>query len=236
MVEIEAVASGSPGSIVDRLSGATLLLTGVTGFLGQVILERLLLDFPGTRIVLLVRSQTGATSRQRVEYLLRKPAFTVLRDRHGEDELRGLLDERTVIVDGDFSRSEPDLPGGIDIAIHSAAAVSFDPPIDDGFQTNLLGAMNLYRAVLAGGSHPAFVHISTAYVAGVQKGVIPEGPLEHRVDHRLEAELALGARGDVEASSRRPEQLESFMAAAAKEHSSAGPRTVADDAEQRRKD
>jgi fatty acyl-CoA reductase len=236
MVENEAVASGSPGSIVDRLSGATLLLTGVTGFLGQVILERLLLDFPGTRIVLLVRSQTGATSRQRVEYLLRKPAFTVLRDRHGEDELRGLLDERTVIVDGDFSRSEPDLPGGIDIAIHSAAAVSFDPPIDDGFQTNLLGAMNLYRAVLAGGSHPAFVHISTAYVAGVQKGVIPEGPLEHRVDHRLEAELALGARGDVEASSRRPEQLESFMAAAAKEHSRAGPRTVADDAEQRRKD
>ncbi len=78
------------------------------------------------------------------------------------------------------------------------------------------------------------MHISTAYVAGVQKGVIPEGPLEHRVDYRLESELALAARGDVEAASRRPEQLESFMAKAAKEHSRAGPQTVADDAEQRR--
>ena len=67
------------------------------------------------------------------------------------------------------------------------------------------------------------MHVSTAYVAGVQKGVIPEGPLEHKVDYRLEADLALGARGDVEAASRRPEQLESFMAKAAKEHSRAGP-------------
>ncbi len=223
-------------SIVERLDGATVLLTGVTGFLGQVVLERLLLDFPGTRVVLLVRSQTGATSHDRAEYLLRKPAFTVLRERHGEEGLKALLDERTTVVDGDFGRTEPQLPGGIDVAIHSAATVSFDPPIDDAFQTNLFGALNLYRAVLAGGSRPAFVHISTAYVAGVQKGVIPEGPLEHRVDYRLEADLAMTARADVEAASRRPEQLESFMAKAAKEHSRAGPQTVADDAEQRRKD
>ncbi len=236
MVEKGTRKRGAAGSVVDRLDGATVLLTGVTGFLGQVVLERLLLDFPGTRIVLLVRGQTGATPRDRVEYLLRKPAFTVLRERHDEDALKGLLDERTTIVDGDFGRGEPEIPAGIDVAIHSAAAVSFDPPIDEGFQTNLLGAINLYRGVLAGGSRPAFVHISTAYVAGVQKGVIPEGPLEHKVDYRLEADLALGARGDVEAASRRPEQLESFMAKAAKEHSRAGPRTVADDAEQRRKD
>jgi HAD superfamily hydrolase (TIGR01490 family) len=236
MVEKGTRKRSAAGSVVDRLDGATLLLTGVTGFLGQVVLERLLLDFPGTRIVLLVRGQTGATPRDRVEYLLRKPAFTVLRERYDEDALKGLLDERTTIVDGDFGRGEPEIPAGIDVAIHSAAAVSFDPPIDEGFQTNLLGAINLYRGVLAGGSRPAFVHISTAYVAGVQKGVIPEGPLEHKVDYRLEAELALGARADVEAASRRPEQLESFMAKAAKEHSRAGPRTVADDAEQRRKD
>ena len=75
--------------------------------------------------------------------------------------------------------------------IHSAATVSFDPPIDEGFQTNLLGAMNLYGAVLAGGSRPALVHVSTAYVAGVQKGVIPERTLDHRVDWRLEADLAM---------------------------------------------
>ena len=49
------------------------------------------------------------------------------------------------MIDGDFSRGEPEIPSGIDIVIHSAATVSFDPPIDEGFQTNVLGAQNLYR-------------------------------------------------------------------------------------------
>jgi alcohol-forming fatty acyl-CoA reductase len=233
---VDKGTSPVPGSLVERLAGKRILLTGVTGFLGQVILERLLLDFPETQITLLVRSQTGAPARERVRYLLRKPAFSVLRERYDEDEIEALLEAHTDVVDGDFSRREPEIPGGIDVAIHSAAAVSFDPPIDDAFQTNLLGAVNLYRGVLNGGSRPAFVHVSTAYVAGVQKGVIPEGPLEHRVDYHLEAELALAARRDVEAASRRPEQLESFMAKAHKEHSRAGPSTVATDAEERRKE
>jgi alcohol-forming fatty acyl-CoA reductase len=221
-------------SIVDALAGKTMLLTGVTGFLAQVVFERLLADFPGTHVVLLVRSQRSATSRERVEYLLRKPAFDGLRERIGDDGLRALLDERVDVIDGDFGRGRPDIPAGIDVALHSAATVSFDPPIDEGFMTNLQGAMNLYEGVIAGGSSPALVHVSTAYVAGVRKGVIPEGPLEHRVDYRLELELALKARGEVEAASRKPEMLTAFMAQARDEHSRAGPTTVAEDAEDRR--
>ena len=76
---VENSAGIPTASIVDRLSGKRILLTGVTGFLGQVIFERLLGDVPGGEIVLLVRSQTGSSSRDRVEYLFRKPAFDVLR-------------------------------------------------------------------------------------------------------------------------------------------------------------
>ncbi len=201
---VENAAAAQASSIVDRLAGKTILLTGVTGFLGQVIFERLLGDVPEGRIVLLVRSQTGSTSRARVEYLFRKPAFDVVRGRIGEDGLRAILDERVTIVDGDFSRGVPELPGDIDIAIHSAATVAFDPPIDEGFQTNLFGAMNLYRGVIESGSRPCLVHISTAYVAGVAKGVVPEDTLDHRVDWRTEGELALQARRDVEAPVASP--------------------------------
>jgi fatty acyl-CoA reductase len=227
-------SSATPGSIVERLTGSRVLLTGVTGFLAQVVFERLLADFPETRVVLLVRSQTGATSRERVEYMLRKPSFDGLRERVGEDGLIAMLDERVEVIDGDFGRGEPDIPGDIDVAFHSAATVSFDPPIDEGFQTNVQGAVNLYRGVLAGGSTPSLVHVSTAYVAGVQKGVIPEGPLDHKVDYRLELELALQARRDVEVASRRPEMLSAFLERARKEHSRAGPTTVAEDSEERR--
>jgi alcohol-forming fatty acyl-CoA reductase len=224
------------GSIVDRLAGVRLLLTGVTGFLGQVVFERLLRDFPDTRVVLLVRSQTGSTSLDRVRYLLRKPAFDGLRGELGEEGLLARLDARVEVIDGDFSRGVPALPGDLDVVVHSAATVSFDPPIDEGFQTNLLGAVNLYRGVIDAGARPNLVHVSTAYVAGVTKGVVPEDTLDHRVDWRTEADLAMRARGDVEAQSRKPEMLEAFMARARSEHSRAGPMTVADDAEQRRKD
>ncbi|MGZ8805229.1 MAG: HAD-IB family hydrolase, partial [Microbacterium sp.] len=135
-----------------------------------------------------------------------------------------------------FSRGVPELPGDVDIAIHSAATVAFDPPIDEGFQTNLFGAMNLYRGVIESGSRPCLVHISTAYVAGVAKGIVPEDTLDHRVDWRTEGELALQARRDVEGQSPRPEMLDDFMGKASKEHSRAGPMTVAEEAEQRRKD
>ena len=225
---------GSSPSIVEALAGKTILLTGVTGFLAQVVFERLLADFPETRVTLLVRSQTGATSRQRVEYLLRKPAFDTLRERVGQEQLVKELDERVEVLDADFGRAVPEIPAGIDVACHSAAAVSFDPPIDEGFTTNLQGAMNLYGGVIASGSTPSLVHISTAYVAGVRKGVIPEGPLDHRVDYRLEMQLAMEARHDVEGQSRKPEMLKAFLAAARKEHERAGPSTVADDAEERR--
>ena len=234
MVENGAEARGSDSSIVEALSGKTILLTGVTGFLAQVVFERLMADFHETRVILLVRSQTGATSRERVEYLLRKPAFDTLRERVGQEQLVKVLDERVDVIDADFGRGVPEIPGGIDIACHSAATVAFDPPIDEGFTTNLQGAMNLYGGVIAGGSTPALVHVSTAYVAGVQKGVIPEGPLDHRVDYRLELELAMEARHDVEAQSRKPEMLNAFLAAARKEHERAGPSTVATDAEERR--
>src|SRR4029079_15850665 len=81
MLEKGAKARASDASIVEALSGKTILLTGVTGFLAQVVFERLMADFHETRVILLVRSQAGAPIRERVEYLLRKPAFDTLRKR-----------------------------------------------------------------------------------------------------------------------------------------------------------
>ena len=225
----------APTSIVKRLAGKRVLVTGVTGFLGQAVFERLLLDFPDTKVVLLVRPQLGFSGRQRVESMFGRPTFNVLREREGNDGLVRLLDERVEVVDGDFSLARPELPSDLDVTIHCAAAVAFDPPIDEGFQTNLLGALQFYEGVLASGSRPHLLHVSTAYVAGVRKGVIPEATLDHRVDWRTEAELALGARADVEAASRKPELLDSLLAKARKEHGRAGPQSVADDAEDRRK-
>ncbi len=223
------------GSMAGRLAGKNVLVTGITGFLGQAVFERLLLDFPDTRITVLVRPQLGSSGRQRVESLVTRPTFEPVRERIGNDGLARALEERVAVVEGDLDGELGEFPNDIDVVLHCAATVAFDPPIDEGFRTNLLGAVRFYEAVLAAGNTPYLVHISTAYVAGNRKGVIPETTLAHRVDWRTEADLALQARRDAEAASRRPEILDSLMAKATKEHSRAGPQTVADDAEDRRK-
>ncbi|HYG72233.1 MAG TPA: SDR family oxidoreductase, partial [Actinomycetota bacterium] len=231
----EASRPSRATSIVKRLAGKNVLVTGVTGFLGQAVVERLLYDFDRTMITVLVRPQLGSGGRQRLESMIGRPTFNALRDKVGPEGITAMLDERVRVVEGDFASTDLELPGDLDVVIHCAATVSFDPPIDEGFQTNLLGAVRFYEAVLRTNTAPHLLHVSTAYVAGVRKGVIPEATLDHRVDWRTEAELALQARKDVEAQSRKPELLDSFLRKARDEHGRAGPQSVADDAEERRK-
>jgi fatty acyl-CoA reductase len=220
---------------VRKLAGKNVFVTGVTGFLGQAVFERLLLDFPDTRITLLVRPQLGSSGRQRVESLMGRPTFNALRDKVGTEGIAAALQERVDVVDGDFSADGLEIPGGLDVVIHCAATVAFDPPIDEGFLTNLVGAVRLYEAALANNPATHLLHVSTAYVAGVRKGVIPEATLDHKVNWQAESDLAIRARADVEAASRKPEILDSFLRRARSEHGRAGPQSVADDAEERRK-
>src|SRR5690606_29564566 len=115
--------------------------------------------------------------------------------------------------------------------IHSASIVSFDPPIDRAFATNVVGSINLYEAVRRAGERagksPHIAHASTAYVAGVRKGVVPEASLDHDIDWRTELEYAVEARRSVERQSRRPEVLGRLRAAARRDHGKAGPTAVA---------
>ncbi|HJY31606.1 MAG TPA: SDR family oxidoreductase, partial [Actinomycetota bacterium] len=100
-------------------------MTGVTGFLGQAVFERLLLDFLETRVTLLVRPQLGSTGRQRVESLMGRPTFNALREKVGNEGIAQMLAERVDVVDGDFSAAELEIPGGLDVVIHCAATVAF---------------------------------------------------------------------------------------------------------------
>src|SRR2546425_6316126 len=223
------------GSIHRSLEGKRILVTGVTGFLGTALLERLLSDLSEGTLLLLVRGRFGSTPEARVRELIGRQAFAGFREAKGADAVEQALERRLQVVEGDVSEGElPPMPGAIDLVFHCAASVSFDPPIDQAFQTNVLGALRLYQAVLSAGNRPHLVHVSTAYVAGSTKGVIREAPLEHDVDWEAETEAAMAARRAVEDASRKPEMLDGFMARAAKEHRRAGPIAVARAAEERR--
>ncbi len=225
---------GEPSLVREGLAGKRVLITGVTGFLGTALLERLLAEFPDTQIVVLSRPRHGSTAQARIDEMAGGAAFRTLREQIGLDAVKHALAERVTVLEGDVTDEVPDLPSDLDVVFHCAASVSFDPPIDHAFETNLLGATRFYEAVARSGGRPHLVHVSTAYVAGSKKGIIPEETLSHQIEWRAEAAAALAARRTVEDASRKPEMRDDFMAKARAEHERAGPLTVAAAAEERR--
>ncbi|MGH3935458.1 MAG: HAD-IB family hydrolase [Pseudonocardiaceae bacterium] len=216
----------------DELAGSHVLLTGATGFLGQATLERLLASYPDTQVSVLIRSRVGRSAADRLTALLRKNVFRPLGECLGEGGLARLVRERVTVIEGDLCSVT--LPSDLDVVIHGASTVAFDPPVDEAFGTNVAGVATLYEALAAVERPPHVVHVSTAYVAGTRKGLVIEAALDHDVDWRLELEMALAARTDVERDSRRPEVLRRALATAAQQHAKAGPQSTAADAERLR--
>jgi fatty acyl-CoA reductase len=220
----------------DRLDGQRILLTGVTGFVGEALLQRLLTDLPGAHPVVLVRPKAGQPGRDRVAALLRKKTFAAAAEREGG---AARLLERVGVIEGDLG-DVPELPDDLDVVVHCASDVSFDPPIQDAFTTNVLGTQGLVTRVVqaaqCGGRRIHYVHVSTAYVGGYRRGPVPERSVAHDVDWRTERDAGLRLAQRIEDDSRQPALLTELSAAAKREHGRAGPMTTAEDAERRRRD
>jgi fatty acyl-CoA reductase len=207
------------------LSGAHILLTGATGFVGQAVLERLLSAHPDARICLVIRPKRNLSAEDRLGRLLRKPAFRAWRRSTGAAEADRLVRERITVIPGDLATLPP-LPADVHTVIHNASTVKFDPAIDEAFDANVGGAVGLYQALHAAGATPHVVHVSTAYVGGLRKGIRPEVSLSHEVDWRSEMEAARTARHSTELASREPDVLRRVIARARAEHGKAGPQAV----------
>ncbi|MCG7428186.1 HAD-IB family hydrolase [Helcobacillus sp. ACRRO] len=212
-----------------------ILLTGVTGFLGQAVLQDLLENHPDVRVTAVIRPKGSQTGRKRLEGLLRKPVFTSWAERTSKEEVASALADRVDVLEGDLTAMPP-LTQKLDVVIHSASSVSFDPPINEAFATNVGGAKNLYEALLESDQDPHVIHVSTAYVSGLAKGLRREGRLTHTADWRAEYDMALAAKDRVEAQSRTPEVLRRLMRRAAFEAGKMGPKASAEVAERARQD
>ena len=216
------------GNISGALAGKHVLLTGVTGFVGEALLQLLLAELPEVRLTLLIRPQGTTGGLDRARTLLAKDIFASL-----PEDADTLLAGRVSVLEGDLA-DVPALPTDLDAVVHCAGDVSFDPPVDEGFRTNVVGTRDLLTRVRAAGPDIHYVHVSTAYVAGRRRGAVPEGPVDHDVD--VEAELAWGLaqRTSVEHRSRSSVVLAKLRARAERDHGRAGPLTAAAATEERR--
>ena len=240
-----------------NLAGQRFFVTGATGFLGTALVERILRAIPDAEVVLLVRPGRRASVAQRTaREILRNDCFDRLRHELGE-RFDDQMARRVVSVAGDVGRDGLGLDdegrdqlSRCDVVIHSAATVSFDAPLDQAVEVNLLGPSRVgqavaearARAVADGRTGPAhLIAVSTAYVAGTHQGEAKEELLSDNsftlsVDWDAEIDHARRLRADLQAESRRPAQLTRFTKAARSELGAAGDHLIAGRAERNRED
>lgn len=227
------------GRIAELLAGKKIAMTGVTGFIGEQMLWKFLTECPDTTTAVLVRRKGSLSATQRVASLLKKKIFKDVVAEAGSVE--ELMAARIDVIEGDLPDA-PELPRDIDVLVHCAGDVSFDPPIDAAFKTNVLGVKALLKRFRESCSDengnlvrvPHYVHISTAYTAGRRRGPIPEAAHPHEVDYEAETRAALAMTDLVEARSRTSEQLTALRKEAEKLHRRAGYLTTSEDTERRR--
>ncbi len=233
--------------IRDAFAGARVLVTGASGFLGTALVAKILDSLPGVaELFLIVRSKPGAPAADRVQRrVLGSNAFETLRAREDWPALQA----KVTTLDGDLREDRLGLAtddvarvAAVDIVIHCAATVAFDAPVDDAFETNLLGPIRLLDTLEAAGAKPKrIVHVSTAYVAGLVKGHVPEAPWTDtpgrpRLDWRAELASARQSRASVEAESRTPERARGFAKEARRDIGPAGAPAIGAKAEQLRRE
>lgn len=153
-------------SIKSFYRNTVVLVTGGTGFLGKVLIEKLLRSCDNIRCVyVLLRPKRGLSSEQRHKELLQNPVFDRIRAKNAD------LLKKIVFIAGDIAKpniglSNDDLimlKENVNIIFHSAATVRFDQSIKDAVIMNTLGSKRLWDLCTEMKNLRSIIHVSTAY-------------------------------------------------------------------------
>ncbi|MEY3015119.1 MAG: hypothetical protein RIT45_3854, partial [Pseudomonadota bacterium] len=146
--------------------GAHVFVTGVTGFVGKVVLEELLRrqeELAIDRITVLVRSKRGQAPASRFETVAKSRCFA---------RLSPGWHEMVSVVGGELSqpgcgmnrRDIAELRRTVTHVVHCAASVEFDLPIAEAAAANITSSMNMLELFRPAKALQHMTFVSTAYV------------------------------------------------------------------------
>ncbi|KAH8291364.1 hypothetical protein KR054_010976 [Drosophila jambulina] len=175
--------------IAQFYAGRSVFITGGTGFMGKVLVEKLLRSCPDIRnIYLLIRPKRGQEVSARLTELLNAPLFESLRQEKPK-ELSKVIPISGDITSEELGISEKDqvrfffvyhifwlifnkvgfaisqnlLCRNVSVVFHSAATVKFDEKLKLSVTINMLGTKRLVELCHRMLSLDALIHVSTAY-------------------------------------------------------------------------
>lgn len=185
--------------VVDFYKGKNVLITGGTGFLGKVILWKLIDSCQNyNKIYLMLRSKNDSPAQKRLVQLLKGKPFCFKYD-------YVTLLKKIVAIESDMTAdglalNQSDrqlLIDDVNIVIHSAASVKFDAQLRENLRDNVYGTRSIVE--LADQMHhlEALVHVSTAYSNCHQRDIAEAIlPLERDIDDACKAIEELPANLD----------------------------------------
>ncbi|KAK4253636.1 hypothetical protein QN277_010284 [Acacia crassicarpa] len=177
---------GSIG-IVNFFKGKNCLITGATGFVAKVIVEKILRMVPETgRIFVLIKAKDKEAAMERLKAeIIECEVFKKLKEAHGKRYMEFMMRKLVPVVGtvwesdlGMDAHTANDIAKQVHVVINSAATTSFDERYDVAMNTNTKGPFRVLNFAKKCKNLCLFFHISTAYVGdGERQGIIMEKPL-----------------------------------------------------------
>ncbi|GAB5573646.1 fatty acyl-CoA reductase 2 [Prionailurus iriomotensis] len=146
--------------------GKSILITGATGFMGKVLMEKLFRTSPDLKVIyILVRTKAGQTTQQRVFQILNSKLFEKVKEvcPNVHEKIRAIYAD---LNQNDFAISKEDMQELLsctNIIFHCAATVRFDDPLRHAVQLNVTATQQLLLMASQMPKLEAFIHISTAF-------------------------------------------------------------------------
>ncbi|KAF8653986.1 hypothetical protein HU200_062127 [Digitaria exilis] len=179
------VESMDAASIIGYFKGKSILITGSTGFLGKILVEKILRVQPDVhKIYLVVR---GIDAKQRVQQeVIDTELFGLLREKHGSKGFQQLMEEKVVALAGDIIYENlgletpvlEALAKEIDVIVNIAATTNFYERYDVSLDVNVMGVKHLCQLAKQCSKLKMLMHVSTAFVSGFREGLILEKPIK----------------------------------------------------------
>ncbi|MBK1850357.1 MULTISPECIES: fatty acyl-CoA reductase [unclassified Marinobacter] len=180
-------AEVSSSKVLEQLRGKHVLITGTTGFLGKVILEKLIRAVPdigGLHLLIRGNKQHPDARGRFLDEIATSSVFDRLRQENNE-VFEAFLEERLHCVTGEVTEPDFGLPPeafrnlacSVDAVINSAASVNFREELDKALTINTLCLNNIAELARQNPSL-SVVQVSTCYVNGKNSGQVTESVIK----------------------------------------------------------
>ncbi|KAJ9188692.1 hypothetical protein P3X46_000062 [Hevea brasiliensis] len=175
------------GSVLQFLENKNIMVTGATGFLAKIFVEKILREQPNVKkLYLLLRAADAKCASQRLHNeVIGKDLFRLVKEKWGAN-LNSFISKKIVLVPGDISYGvdlgvkesylKDEMWRELDVIVNLAATTNFDERYDVALGINTMGAKHVLCFAKKCVNLKVLVHVSTAYVCGEKAGLILETP------------------------------------------------------------